>query len=65
MPFDVFCNMTLTAALTVWSPGPNNILLLTTASKYGFRKNLKFQSSVNRKSYWKMLKSIITQLNVV
>ena len=46
MPFDVFCNMTLTAALTVWSPGPNNILLLTTASKYGFRKNLKFMAGI-------------------
>lgn len=41
MPFSVFLEMTVTAAVTVWSPGPNNILLLSTASKYGFRKNLK------------------------
>lgn len=33
--------MTVTACVTVWSPGPNNILLLSTASKYGARKNLK------------------------
>lgn len=46
MPFEVFCNMTLTAALTVWSPGPNNILLLTTASRYGFKKNLKFMAGI-------------------
>lgn len=41
MPINVFIEMTITAALTVWSPGPNNILLLSTASKYGIRKNLK------------------------
>lgn len=46
MPFSVFCDMTLTAALTVWSPGPNNILLLSTASKYGIRKNLKFMAGI-------------------
>lgn len=46
MPFQVFGDMTLTAALTVWSPGPNNILLLTTASKYGFKKNLKFMAGI-------------------
>lgn len=46
MPFSIFCNMTLTAALTVWSPGPNNILLLSTASKYGFRKNMKFMLGI-------------------
>lgn len=41
MPINVFIEMTVTAALTVWSPGPNNILLLSTASKYGIKKNLK------------------------
>lgn len=41
MPINVFIEMTITAALTVWSPGPNNILLLSTASKYGIRKNLR------------------------
>ncbi|MCM1256678.1 MAG: LysE family transporter [Roseburia sp.] len=46
MPFTVFCEMTLTAALTVWSPGPNNILLLSNASKYGLKKNLKFMSGI-------------------
>lgn len=46
MPFSIFCDMTLTAALTVWSPGPNNILLLSTASKYGFRKNMKFMLGI-------------------
>lgn len=46
MPFSVFYSMTLTAALTTWSPGPNNILLLSTASKYGLKKNLKFMSGI-------------------
>ena len=41
MPIHIFIEMTITAALTVWSPGPNNILLLSTASKYGIRKNMK------------------------
>lgn len=41
MPFSVFLNMSVSAAVTVWSPGPNNILLLSTSSKYGIRRNLK------------------------
>ena len=32
MPLSVFMEMTLSAILTVWSPGPNNILLLSTAA---------------------------------
>lgn len=46
MPFSVFRDLTLTAALTVWSPGPNNIMLLSTASKYGMKKNLKFMLGI-------------------
>lgn len=46
MTISVFFEMTLTAALTVWSPGPNNILLLSNASKYGLKKNLKFMSGI-------------------
>lgn len=41
MPLNIFIEMTISACLTVWSPGPNNILLLSTASKYGLKKNLK------------------------
>lgn len=41
MPLSLFFNLTVTACVTVWSPGPNNILLLSTASKYGAKKNLK------------------------
>lgn len=46
MPLPIFLEMTLTAALTVWSPGPNNILLLSSASKFGFRKNLRFMLGI-------------------
>lgn len=46
MNFATFLEMTITAALTVWSPGPNNILLLTTTSKYGFKANLKFMLGI-------------------
>lgn len=46
MPFQFFFDMTLTACLTVWSPGPNNIMLLSTASKYGIRNNMKFMAGI-------------------
>lgn len=46
MPIGVFIEMTISAALTVWSPGPNNILLLSTASKYGVKKNLKLMLGI-------------------
>ncbi len=40
MNFATFLELSVTAASIVWSPGPNNILLLSTTSKYGFKKNL-------------------------
>lgn len=46
MPTSFFWDMTLTACITVWSPGPNNILLLSSASKYGFKKNLRFMLGI-------------------
>ena len=46
MPLSVFIEMTLSAILTVWSPGPNNILLLSSASKYGVRGNLRFMTGI-------------------
>ena len=46
MDFAAFTGMTVTACITVWSPGPNNILLLSTASKYGLRKNLKLMLGI-------------------
>ena len=35
MPLSVLIEMTISAILTVWSPGPNNILLLSTAHTKG------------------------------
>lgn len=55
MPFSVFYSLTLTAALTTWSPGPNNILLLSNASKYGLKKNLKFMCGIWTGSFSLML----------
>ena len=46
MPFSVFIEMTLSAILTVWSPGPNNILLLSSASRYGVCGTLRFMSGI-------------------
>ena len=46
MSLSVFIEMTLSAILTVWSPGPNNILLLSNASKYGVCGNLRFMAGI-------------------
>ena len=46
MPLDVFFEMSVTAVLTVWSPGPNNILLLSSASKFGIKKNMGFMLGI-------------------
>ena len=46
MPLSVLIEMTISAILTVWSPGPNNILLLSTASKYGVSGNLRFMTGI-------------------
>lgn len=46
MPISVFIDMTLSAIITVWSPGPNNILLLSTASQYGVKKNFRFMLGI-------------------
>ena len=36
VPFSVFIEMTLSAILTVWSPGPNNILLLSAQANMAY-----------------------------
>lgn len=46
MPLTVFLEMTITAVLTVWSPGPNNILLLSSASTFGIRRNIRFMLGI-------------------
>lgn len=46
MPFSIFLDMTVSACVTVWSPGPNNILLLSTSSKYGAKKNLRLMLGI-------------------
>lgn len=46
MPLANLMDLTLTCMITVWSPGPNNILLLSTASRYGVRKNMPFMAGI-------------------
>lgn len=46
MPLANLIDLTLTCSITVWSPGPNNILLLSTASRYGVRKNMPFMAGI-------------------
>lgn len=40
MPITVYLELTLSACAATFSPGPNNILLLSSVSAYGFRKCL-------------------------
>lgn len=46
MTLAAFWEMTLTACITVWSPGPNNIFLLSSSSRYGIRRNLNFMLGI-------------------
>jgi len=46
MPLANLIDLTITCCITVWSPGPNNILLLSTASRYGVRKNMPFMAGI-------------------
>ena len=46
MPLANLIDLTITCSITVWSPGPNNILLLSTASRYGVRKNMPFMAGI-------------------
>ncbi len=42
MTLSIIFNMTLTAILSVWAPGPNNVMMFALASKYGVKKNLRY-----------------------
>ena len=46
MPLANLIDLTITCMITVWSPGPNNILLLSTSSRYGVRKNMPFMAGI-------------------
>ena len=46
MPLANLIDLTITCMITVWSPGPNNILLLSTASRYGVKKNMPFMAGI-------------------
>ena len=46
MPLANLIDLTITCMITVWSPGPNNILLLSTASRYGVKKNMPLMAGI-------------------
>ena len=46
MPLANLIDLTITCMITVWSPGPNNILLLSTSSRYGVKKNMPFMAGI-------------------
>lgn len=46
MTLSVFSALTIYAMATGWSPGPNNILLISMTGQFGFKKCLKFLSGI-------------------
>lgn len=42
MNWSVIFSMSLTAILSVWAPGPNNVMMFALASKYGVKKNRNY-----------------------
>ena len=46
MTFSVFSSLTVYALATGWSPGPNNVLLMSMAGQFGFKKCLRFLAGI-------------------
>ena len=46
MTFSVFSSLTVYALATGWSPGPNNVLLMSMAGQFGFEKCLRFLAGI-------------------
>lgn len=46
MQLSIFFSLTAYACATTWSPGPNNILLLTSGGQFGFKKTLPLMRSI-------------------
>lgn len=55
MTIDMFITLLIFAATTTFSPGPNNILMLTLAGQYGFKKCLKIMTGIWTGSFTLML----------
>lgn len=46
MQLSIFFSLTAYACATTWSPGPNNILLLTSGGQFGFKKTLPLMRGI-------------------
>ncbi|MBO5278926.1 MAG: LysE family transporter [Lachnospiraceae bacterium] len=55
MTIDMFVTLLVFAATTTFSPGPNNILMLSLAGQYGFKKCLKIMTGIWTGSFTLML----------
>lgn len=46
MTFDVFSSLAVYALVTGWSPGPNNVLLLSTTGQFGLKRSMKLITGI-------------------
>lgn len=46
MTWSIISSLTIYAMVSGWSPGPNNVLLLSTTGQFGFKKCLKLMSGI-------------------
>ena len=46
MNFHIFSSLTIYALVTGWSPGPNNILLLSTTGQFGLKRSIKLITGI-------------------
>nr|WP_157766961.1 LysE family transporter [uncultured Blautia sp.] len=46
MTFDVLSSLAVYALVTGWSPGPNNVLLLSTTGRFGLKRSMKLITGI-------------------
>ena len=46
MTFDVLSSLAVYALVTGWSPGPNNVLLLSTTGQFGLKRSMKLITGI-------------------
>ena len=47
MPFDLFAALVAFAAVTAWTPGPNNLMLMTSGVHFGFMRTIPHMAGVS------------------
>lgn len=46
MTLDVLSSLAIYALVTGWSPGPNNVLLLSTTGQFGLKRSMKLITGI-------------------